>query len=621
MVDYFKNFIEKIRGLYLKSKELILDKIRKTEQLKSLLNRLRSVAEARKSNLDKKLALSLNQTRLPSLKQLKYLNRFLSKTETRIIKVLSLIVTLSLIFIGVNLYLNHVVTVPAEGGEYTEGLVGSPRYLNPLLAPANDVDLDISSLVFSGLFRRDKNLTLVPDLATAYNLSQDQKIYTVSLRKSVKWNDGENLNADDVVFTFEGIQNPDFHSPLAPEFRGVKLEKVDDYTIKFTLPEPYEPFLNNLTFGILPKHLWSEIAPINANLAEYNQKPVGSGLFQFKSLTKDRLGQIISYSFIRNESYYGTKPYLKKITFKFYPDFKSAVQALKGKEIDGLNFLPKEFEGTIKTKGLAYYSFELPEYTALFFNPKNNDALKDKTVRQALAYGIDRQKMIDEILKGEGRIVNGPILPGFLGFNPDIKQYNYDPKTAGDLLDRAGWKLESGLRKNKDKNLEITLTTVDQPENYRVLELIKKNWEGLGIKINLQVVPVNLIRKEIIKPRNYNILLYSEIIGSDPDPFPFWHSSQVRDPGLNLAAILNRRVDQLLEDARKTNDPEVKKTKYLEFQNILAEEVPAIFLYNPIYTYVATDKIRGIELKRIIIPSDRFIGIENWYLNTKLAWK
>jgi len=572
-------------------------------------------------NLDKKLIFSLGKSRWPNIKQIKYLPRVLAPKEKKIINGLGLVIFACLLVIVFNFYLTNIKMVPAAGGEYVEGLVGSPRYINPLLAQNNDADLDISALVFSGLFRKDKELVPVSDLVSSYNISTDGKVYTLFLRQDAFWQDGETLSADDIIFTINSIQNPEFRSPLSWRLTGVTAEKIDDHTVKLSLLEPYGPFLENLTFGILPAHLWSEVPPINANLAEYNTKPIGSGPWQFKSLTKDKFGNVRSYTLVRNEKYYGQKPYINKITFKFYSDFPSLVDALNSKEIEGLSLLPKEYRETIKNKNAKFYSFELPQYTALFINPQHNDILKDKNIRQALAYGIDREKILAEVLKSEGQLADGPIMPGFSGYNPDIKKYAYSQATAKELLDKTNWKPDGTIRKNKTKELEINLVAVDQPENNKTAELIKKNWEALGIKVNLEIVSGTEIQKDIIAPRSYDILLYSEVTSNDPDLYPFWHSSQVRDPGLNLTNLPNRHGDELLETARTAQDRATRDKNYTQFQTILAEDLPAIFLYYPTYTYLADKKIKGLDQEHIIVPADRFIGLANWYINTKRSWK
>ncbi|MDX9893549.1 MAG: peptide ABC transporter substrate-binding protein [Patescibacteria group bacterium] len=633
----------------------------------------------KQKELDKKLFFSLNGKKVPTLKQFKYLNRVLNRNQKLTIGGLSLLILACLISIGIIFYTNNFITIPTVGGEYTEGLVGAPQYINPLLSQTNDVDADIARLVFAGLLRYDQNLQLVPDLASAWEISEDQKIYTFTLKPNLKWHDGQPLTADDIIFTFSSIKDPDFKSPLLISFRGVEIKKVNDSTIQFILPEAFPSFLEVLTFGILPEHIWSDIPPINANLTEFNLKPIGSGPWKFKSLAKDKLGNIKSYTLIPNPDYHGPKPYLKQLTFKFYPDFITASAALKNHSVDGISFLPKDLKPEINgLKSVKLYSLYLPQYTAMFFNQKQNENLKEKTLRQALAHSIDKSKILSEALQLEGEIINGPLLPVTLS-DDEEKKMNFDPAKAEELIGQLGWKkinaqdyldylkaqteaensesdstdtdqestqtdtndstvattstaetLETETTneptlefywKKDDKILELTVTTVNQPENVKAAGLIKKLWENIGIKVNLNIVESGKISREIIKPRNYEILLFGIIVGSNPDPYPFWHSSQIQDPGLNLAQFANREADKLLEEAKATADPEVQQQKYQRFQEILAAELPAIFLYNPTYTYVVDKKIKGNLIDRIITPADRFNDLEEWYVKTKRQLK
>ena len=327
--------------------------------------------------LDKKLVYSLSSKKLPNLRQFKQLPKVLNQKEKRVLAGLLSLIMFCLIFIGTFFYLNNFIPVPTVGGEYTEGLIGAPQYINPILSQTNDVDSDIARLVFSGLLRYDQNLQLVPDLAATWQESEDKKSYTFTLKQGIKWHDAQPLTADDVIFTFQSIQDPDFKSPLLISFRGVTVEKIDDLTVKFTLPEAFPAFLEVMTAGILPEHIWGGIPPINANLTEYNLKPVGSGPWKFKVLTKDRLGNIKSYTLVPNEDYYGPTAYLEKLTFNFYPDFQTAVAALKSHAVEGISFLPKEFKSQlVGQKTLNLYSFYLPQYTAIFFNQKQNEFLK-----------------------------------------------------------------------------------------------------------------------------------------------------------------------------------------------------------------------------------------------------
>jgi len=242
---------------------------------------------------------------------------------------------------------------------------------------------------------------------------------------------------------------------------------------------------------------------------------------------------------------------------------------------------------------------------------------------------INKEEIIQEALSGEGEIINGPILPGYIGYNPEIKKYQFDLEAAKKELEDAGWvypqtaegEPPAQVRVKGEAELAFAISTIDQQEYLKTVEIIKEAWQTIGVRVETKIYSTKDIQKKVIKPRAYEALLFGEIIGTDPDPYPFWHSSQSRDPGLNLAVFYNKDIDQLLEEARKTNDEEQRRMKYLHFQNILADEIPAIFLYNSIYTYGLNNKIKGREGKYITVPSNRFSGIENWYINTKRVWK
>ncbi len=575
----------------------------------------------KQTDLDKKLVFSLTKSRLPNLKQLKYLFRFFTPAEARIVKILTLIILISLIFEGVVIYKKHIETLPNEGGEYVEALVGAPSYINPLFSELNDVDKDISYFVFSGLVRYGPNREIVPDLAERFEISQDGKDYTFYLRQNVKWHDNENFDADDVIFTVQSIQNPEFKSPLYFGLKNVKVEKIDQFTVKFSIEKPFAPFLNILTFGILPEHLWYSVPSAGFGLAEYNLKPIGTGPYKFKSLVKDKLGNIKSYHLVKFDGYYGRRPYLEKITFKFYPNFDEAVRAVQNRETMGISFLPLTFREKLKSKRLDYYSLNLSQYTAVFLNQKNNEFLKNKSVRQALAYSLNRKEIVEKVLEEKGKIIYSPILPGYLGYNEENKSYDFNLDKAKEILDQAGFKLIDSALTIDNKEFKIVLTTSDKEEFAAVAKLIKKGWENLGIKVDLQIIPREKIQSEVIRPRNYEALIYGANIGYDVDPFSFWHSSQIEDPGLNLSLFSNRHADKALEDARQTNNLEERQKKYFEFQNILDEEAPAIFLYSPFYIYPVEKKVKGIKISDISMPVDRFIGFEDWYIKTKKVWK
>ena len=513
--------------------------------------------------------------------------------------------------------------MPQQGGEYTEGLVGSPERINPILAQINDVDMDLSSLIFSGLFKYNENQELEQDLVTDYEISEDSKTYTLYIRRDAVWHDGEQLTADDVLFTINAIQDDNYNSPLEPSLRGVMSEKVDDYTIKLTLSETFAPFLSSLTFGILPKHVWFDIYKISAQnvfLTEYNLKPIGSGPYVFDSLVKDTEGNIKSYHLKLWEEYYDQKPFIEDFNFTFYDQVFSAVDALSRKQVDGLFGIPLEEEEALfkKNNDLVSHNLRLPQYTALFFNQDHSDILAKDSIREALVWGVDRDKIINEVLEGEGEGVYTPILPGYLGHNKDVEKYSYDLEKGKQILEDKGWAVsDEGFRKKDDQILEFTIITVEQPEYLNTLDILKESWEALGFKINVDIYAVEDIQELVISERNYEALLFGEIMGTDPDPYAFWHSSQQEHPGLALAIFYQKDIDNLLETARETTDEEQRRLKYFHFQNVLAEAIPAIFLYSPTYNYAVNKKIKGITVNNVPLPSSRFVDVKNWHIKTQ----
>lgn len=611
------------------------------------------------SDLDRKLVFSLSKSRIPNLTQLKYIKKYLSIKEVWYLRVSFLVIIFSLVFAGVNFYRNNLQIVPARGGVYTEGLIGSPKHINPLYANLNDVDNDISLLIFSSLFKRGKNGELVNDLVTDYQISEDGKVYNLTIRDDVKWHIKASLErtltSDDVIFTFNTILNKQYNSPLRFSFSGVSVEKIDDTNLKFVLSDPYGAFLELLTFGIMPADLWAEIPPESVPLAKLNLNPIGSGPYIFDNLVKEESGVVREYTLKVNEDYYGDKPYLD-IKFKFFPNFEEAISALNNAAVDGISYLPKEYKSSILTpKTFNFNKLFLPQLTLIYLNKEENSALGDKSVRQALSYAINKNEVVNNILEGDAYIVDSPILPNSFAYNPDIKKYDYNIQTAKEMLDKTDWKTVSisqddikkaqedlgsddekikqqaettirlgvGEWRKKDNNyLIVNLKTVERQENRKIIEAIKSYWEAVGVKTEIEILTSAAIQTDIVKPRKFEALFYGQVLGTDPDPYAFWHSSQIGENGFNIANFADKDVDQLLEDARLISDKELRKEKYKEFQSVIIEEFPVIFMYSPTYTYVQSAKLKGFDVRNISLPHDRFANISEWYNKTKkqLIW-
>lgn len=531
------------------------------------------------------------------------------------------------------IYASKTQIKPQAGGKYTEGILGQPRYINPILAQTNDTDRDLVQLIFSSLFKYDGQGNLIPDLAQDYNISDDGLVYDVFLKKDIVWHNGEPLTADDVIFTIKTIQNSEYKSPLRVNWQGVIVEKTGDFAVRFKLSNIYAPFLHNLTVAMLPKHLWSGISAQNFPLAEYNLKPIGSGPYKFKGINKDKNGEIKSIELIRNEYFYlannaygEIQPFIKKIKLKFYNNQADLIKACQKRQIDGLSFLPAENQNNIEAR-CNIHQISLPLYYAVFFNQTKNKPLADKTVRLALSHSINKEEIIADVLKGKGIAVDSPLLPGWMGYSPETKIYDFSPEHSKNILKDGGWidTDEDNIREKeingKKVNLEVNLLTADRPELKQTALLIKEYWEKIGVRTTLKIVGATAIQQDYIRPREYDALLFGEALSADPDPFAFWHSSQKKDPGLNLSLYQNKDADKLLEEARQTMSQEDRIQKYIKFQQLLTDDIPAIFLHSSTYLYPVSKKIKGISLKRLTTYSQRFSQIENWYIKTDRVWK
>lgn len=513
--------------------------------------------------------------------------------------------------------------VAQEGGAYTEAMVGQPRYLNPILSSSSDIDLDITRVIYSSLFRLDTNLALQNDLADNVEISSDGKTYTVHMRNNATWHDGMPVTAEDVLFTIRSIQTPEYASPLASAFQGVIVEKVDDYTMRFALQKtPYAPFLSSLTVGIAPKHVWENVPPRNAGLAEQQLKPVGSGPFKFQELvTKKKTGEITSITLTKNDSYYATKPYLSGITFTFFNTHEEALDALTAGQVDGVGYVPTSLLDSISHRAsLIAHKLLLPQYFGLFFNETKNPILNNKGVRSALDLATDRQQIIQQALHGNGEGVSLPIPPGLFSF-PDINGPSFDPEKAKQNLEEAGWKVGSdGIREKDGKKLAITITTTDWPEYIQTAELLKTQWKNVGVDVTTKSLGTGIIQQTIVGPRDYEILLYGENLSADPDPYPFWHSTQAKSPGLNLSLLADKEIDKLLEDARTSIDPEKRRESLRTFTQRFLDIHPAIILYRPHYLFVQHQRVRGQGMTQGSLPSDRFNDITNWHVRVQRMW-
>ncbi len=558
--------------------------------------------------VDKRLVYSLSTRKVPTGKQLRHLKKFLNPKEYLIIRICVFVLFVGAVYFGFVFFQGHSKVLPARGGTYSEGVVGYPKSINPLYAANRDVDADLSRLIYSSLFKYNSEGSLSLDLVSAYEISEDGKEYILKIRTDVTWHNGERLTVDDVVFTVETMQNPAFHSPLSVSLRAAVVEKIDEETVKFKLTEPYSPFLDLLTFGIMPKRLWEGVSADSAFLSDLNLKPIGSGPYKFKSLIRTSSGDIKEYSLEVNHNYYGTAPFIEIFNLKFYHNYEEAIKALNAKQISGLSYLPFSLRNELLTQNsLNFFELRQPRLVSIFFNQTKNTALADKEARVALAVALDKDSIIKEIFGDDYKSVNGPILPDNWAYSSDITTYSYDK--------------ESALSRFTANPLSITLTVVDSGFNSVLAEEVKKRWSEVGVTVSLRIISGEQAI-DVVKNRDFEVLIYGQSVGGDPDVYAFWHSSQSGSAGLNLSNYNNPEADKLLTEARTSTNQDQRREKYQEFQKIVTADLPAIFLYSPAYTYVQGNKLQGFSGQVVISPSDRFATISNWYLKTDrgMAW-
>ena len=523
--------------------------------------------------------------------------------------------------VGFALYTFGTEDRPAPGGAITEGVVGSPSSLNPLLAAFNDVDKDLTSLLFAGLTRLGPDGSIEPDLADSWEISEDGKTYVFHIRTDVKWHDGLSIVPEDVVFTFRLLQSKNL--PTNPDitalWQKVRVEREGAESVRFTLGQPFAPFLSYTTVGILPQHLLPDVRPADMPRAAFNANPVGNGPFIIKRVALDEV------RLEANQLYHGGRPLLDSITFKFLKDDKALAAALNTHQVDAGLLRSSAGRDALalaqQNPDMVLRGVPRVSYSLLFLNTQS-PLFQDKLVRQAIAYGIDKQALVEDVVDSMGVVANSPIPPDTWAYNPEIKHNSYDPERAAELLDESGWKHNAkGVREKDGVPLQFVLLTNDDKVRVIIAEQLVRSFRELGMDVEAQSSgPTGLIQNFLL-PRKYQAILYGLDPGYDPDLYPIWHSSQSSGPGLNVAAYANPELDTLLEQARTSTDMERRRDLYWQSQALFAEEVPSILLYYPLYTYVQHRRINGVSLGILFDTSSRFSNVKDWYLQTQRVWK
>lgn len=514
---------------------------------------------------------------------------------------------------------------PVLGGTLHEGVVGYPRYVNPLL-PVTDSGRDLTTLVFSGLMKLNSEKGLVNDLADNYHVSDDGLTYTVTLKEDIYFQDGTPVTAHDVEFTIKKATDPIIKSPKAPNWEGVDVKVIDDRTIEFTLKKPYAPFIENLTLGILPMHIWKDIDSDAFLFSQFNFEPIGSGPYKIRDIKRNASGLPEYYHLVPFEQYALGESYIEDIYIHFYTNEEKLIEAYKSGEIDSMNSISPENIGSTDARRSTIMKSPLPRIYGVFFNQNEAKVFANSTVREALKLATPKDQIIQDVLFGFGTPIEGPIPKDISDLPARNITDDEGLSEAKDILAKDGWELgEDGVLIKKDKkeslSLIFSISTSNVPELKATAQLLKSSWEKLGAKVEVKIFDSGDLQQKVIVPRKYDTLLFGESIGRNADLFAFWHSSERNHPGLNIANYTNSKADKILQDIRTTSSVEKRIALYQNFEKEIFKDNPAIFLYSPDLVYIVPNDIKGVSLQGIAGSSERFSNISNWYKETEKVWQ
>jgi len=545
-----------------------------------------------------------------------------------------LVVLVTLVIVGVLLFStqspgvgNVIQSEPEQGGVYTEGLVGSPGRFNPLLDWNNQADRDVNRLLFSGLIRFDEHGLPQADLAESWASTPDGTIYNFKIRDNAIWHDGSPVTSDDVIFTIEMMKGAGSLYPqdVKDLWGRIQVDKMNDKNLKFTLPEPFVPFLDYLTFGIVPKHLLDSVAPDQIESAEFNLKPIGTGPYKFDRLLVED-GKIIGIVLTVFEKYYRAPGFIEQVVFRYYSSSAQALDAYQQGDVFAVSRIGTDvLETALEEPNLNLYTSRLPQIGFVLFNLNNSETafLQNSKVRHALMLGLNRQYLINTFLHGQAILADGPILPNLWAHYDGIERYDYDPDAAVNILKSEGYVIpaEGGEVRAKDGvSLTFTMLHPDDELHTKIAEKIQTDWAQIGVRLNLQAQPYDQLVLDTLASRAFQSALVDVNLSRtpDPDPYPFWHQAEATG-GQNYAQWDNRAASEYLEQARVTADYTLRAKLYRNFQILFAKELPALPLYIPVYSYGVDTQVQGVQVSPLYDPSDRFADFTGWYLLTRRA--
>jgi peptide/nickel transport system substrate-binding protein len=550
----------------------------------------------------------------------------MKRLRWQILVVLATLVVVAVLLLSQQPVLTPILPEAAPGGVYSEALIGSLGRLNPLLDWNNPADRDADRLIFSGLVKFDSRGLPQPDLAESWGTSADGTIYNFTLRPDAVWHDGIPVTSDDVLFTVDLIKSSSlFPQDVKDLWSQIEAKRLDDKNLKFTLPEPFAPFLDYATFGILPQHILGSSPADQLESAPFNINPVGTGPYRFDHLIVES-GSIKGVVLAANARYYGSEPYIQQVVFRYYADSKSAFDAYKQGEVMGVSSIATDvLPQALQDSHLSVYTSRLPEMSIILLNVKSPDAayLDNGNVRRALMLGLNRSFIVSSLLHGQAIVADGPILPGSWAYYDGVEHLSYDPEGAIALLKGEGYVIPASggtVRAKEDLALDFHLIHPDDALHTQIAQAVQQQWAQIGVQVNLQPVPYDQIIPTYLAPRAYQAALVDLNLARapDPDPYPFWHEAEATG-GQNYAQWDSRAASEYLEQARTETDFTVRTRLYRNFQVIFEKELPSLPLFFPVYNYGVDAQVQGVQIAPLYDTSDRLALLSSWYLVTRRA--
>lgn len=498
---------------------------------------------------------------------------------------------------------------PTKGGKVSIPIVADPTF-NPWHPNAFAESNVINRVLFDGLTKPGKDLSPSPDLAKEWETSDDGLEWTFHLKEDILWHDGEKFTAEDVAFTFNEIAlNEDLGANNTSYFKEVnEVQVVDEYTVKFLLNSPVAALPAYLSFNteIVPKHILEGQDPWE--LTSFNKKdPVGTGPFKMKNYTS---GQSVILE--RNEDYHGEKALLDEVEYKVLPDANTHIAQILSGELSIFSLEDLASLDRIESAdGVGVYARETTQFYWIIMN-QEIEAFQDKHLRQAILHSIDRQNIIDTVLKGYGKIADAGIAPALEEYyTDDVTRYEFDPEKAKKLLTEAGYTDSDGdgIVDKDGEPLSIQFDIGIQGDLEAIAQMVQQYLVSVGIDVELNTMEWNTMIQEVVVNRDYDMSLNWWRYPSDPDLSAYMHSANVK--GNNIPGYKNPELDELLDAGAQTADVEERKKIYIEAQKLMAEELPYLFLWYPQEAQVRVDELQGVPE---LTFGDSLHYINEWYI-------